>query len=131
MNTPKKFWRLHYDSEESLKTMLSEGKLLSPKHRFIGGRYNPDNFISELIRLGDGIILARFDIDNSVGEAVAIGIVQNEKPATLVAWKPVTFLLHPNPQGGIAMWRKEACFRFDDIPAKRYQLTNIFAKHFP
>lgn len=79
MTGPKNFWRFSYDSEDALKTMLSGGTLHAPR-LLAGGKYDPNNFIETRIKSGDGIVLARFDIDNAVGEAVAIGIVQNQKP---------------------------------------------------
>ena len=55
--------------------------------------YDPKKCIEQTVKIGDGILLARFDIDESAGEVVAIGIVQNEKPATKVLWKPIRFKL--------------------------------------
>jgi hypothetical protein len=125
------YFRFSYDSEEALNSMITEGSLRQPMIRLSGGTYDPKKCIEQTVKIGDGILLARFDIDESAGEVVAIGIVQNEKPATKVLWKPIRFKLFPNPQGGVAQWKKEVCFKFNEQPAKRYKLAEIFAKHFP
>lgn len=60
MTESKNYWRFSYDSEDSLKAMLSEGILQAPRIRLAGGKYDPISFIETRIKSGEGIVLALF-----------------------------------------------------------------------
>lgn len=130
MPQPTRFWRLSYDSDDSVAEMLENRSLVVPTTGPRSEKYDPKACVATRIKVGDGIFLGKLDPDLGVGQIVAIGIIQNAKPATSVAWKPVRRTVHPNPQGGLAAWR-ERCFLFSAGPADKYNLAGEFLHHFP
>lgn len=130
MNGVTRFWRVYYDSERALTGMLTHGTLVAPTSRLIGGRNDCSQIVASKMKLGDGLVLARFDLDRGIARVVAIGILQNQSPGTLVNWRSAQFELAPNPQGGVAQWKKEVCFKFDNKVATRYRLAERFAAVF-
>ena len=131
MTRKTKYFRFNYDSDATLSEMLEGGTILPPKILLPGGKNDPAQYIEKELRIGDAVLLARFDVDECAGVVVAMGFVENEKPATKVRWQKVNFKVHPNPQGGAAQWKKERCFKFDDEPVKRYGLAATYLKYFP
>lgn len=130
MLQPKRFWRFSFDSDNLVIKMLEDGTLVVPTVGPRNAKYDPELCVAAKIKAGDGIFLGKLDLDLGVGCIVAIGIVQNAKPATSIAWKPVRRTVYPNSQGGLAAWRERG-FLFSAGPADRYNLAGEFLHHFP
>lgn len=130
MPQPTRFWRFSYDSDATVTEMLANNSLAVPTTGLRSDKYDPENCIATKIRVGDGVFLGKLDPDLGVGRIVAIGIARNSKPTTVIDWKILKRDVYPDPKGGIAAWR-ERCFLFDDVPAKRYNLSGEFLGKFP
>lgn len=130
MPQPSRFWRFSYDSDASVAEMIATATLLVPTAGIRSEKYNPEKFIAEKIRIGDGVFLGKLDPDLGVGRIVAIGIARSSKPGDSVDWKQFKREVHPTAPGGIAAWR-ERCFLFNAGPADRYNLAGDFLSRFP
>lgn len=130
MSQPTRFWRFSYDSEDSVTRMLDNESLVAPTIGIRSEKYDPEKCIATRVKVGDGVLLGKLDPDLGIGRIVAIGVVQNAKPATSIKWKRLNRDVHPNPRGGLAAWR-ERCFLFDSGPASKYNLIGDFLQHFP
>lgn len=128
-----KFWRFAY--EDALLEQIIQSNVL-PFPDFT--RYphaknnNPEKIRSEL-RAGHFVFLANFDETRLTGKITAIGRVENVSPDSVtVSWWRLARekTVAPNPQGGVAQWKKEGVFRFADGPAKRYGLAAVAQKYF-
>ena len=82
------------------------------------------------MKKGEGVFLGKLDEDTGRAHIEAIGIIQNQRPATSVHWKRISKTVFPNPQGGVSPWR-ERCFLFDGGHAEDYNLAAEFLLHFP
>lgn len=130
MPQPSRFWRFSYDSDDSINRMIASSSLLAPSSGIRSDKYDPETCIAAKIRIGDGVFLAKLDPDLELGRIVAIGIAQDTKPTTRIAWKRYKRDVHPSPQGGLVAWR-ERCFLFNARPADRYNLSGDFLQAFP
>lgn len=115
--TKQKYWCLLADAfPESM--VVSDNPVLTTPIEFVKAR-----------RVGDHIVLARWDAASNVGNVSALGIVIKSGPTAIeIDWRPERFPLVPEP-GGQQHWKK-ASFCFSDPPAKRYQLARHFAEQF-
>jgi len=133
INKTMRFWRFDFDSNEMVDTCIKESTILPPTRTPPAAKNKPNDVIQNKLKAGDGLLLASFDRMRDEGHVMAIGIVKgkyNETPDPIVTWKRIKFTLSPNPGGGVAQWKKEACFKFADSPAKRYRLESRFNKLF-
>lgn len=78
------------------------------------------------VRPSDGIVLAAWDPDGEQGRVHALGIVEAISGQEIaVDWRRVNFTLRPTSQGAI-QWRMRSSFRFVDLVAERYGLSDRF-----
>lgn len=129
MRIPKSYWRFSYDSQSTLEQMLGTNTLVAPRSGVQSTKYVPETVVAVKMRIGDGVFLGRFDPDLFIGNIVAIGVAEDEKPTVRVRWKPIQKQVHPNRQGGTEPWASR-CFKFAGAPAERYGLAQLFAEHF-
>ena len=126
-----KFWRFNFESAAAVETSIASRSIVLPTHLHPEAKNNPTEVVAKKLKIGDGVLLAEFS--DSEGVVHAIGVVRSlssETQTIEVDWARVTARLSVNPQGGFAQWQKEACFKFADDPAKRYNLTGLFTQHF-
>lgn len=128
-----KFWRFEAFSGETVDECIQTKRIKMPIHFYSDPESYSNKVIKEKLRQGDGILLADFDVDKGLGLVHAIGSMigrdeENNEP--IINWKMSKFTLVPNPQGGVAQWKKNSCFKFADDPAKRYGLEKRFIHAF-
>jgi hypothetical protein len=125
------FWRFDIQSKTAVDDSISSRSLVLPTQRHPAGKNDPASMVDKKIKVGDGLLLAQ--LQGAEGVVHAIGVVrelQNNNHGIVVDWVCISHKLQPNPQGGLAQWQKEICFKFADAPAKRYNLGGLFQKHF-
>ena len=130
MPQPNRFWRLSFDSGDLVAKMIADGALILPVSGIRSDKYDPEKCVTSRMKAGDGVFLGKLDPDLGTGRIVAIGILRNDRPATMVSWKSVRRDVFPSSQGGLSAWR-EQCFLFNEKPAERYNLAGEFRQHFP
>lgn len=122
MKTPKRFFRLNYLDAAGLDLMLKTGTVTCPA---------PD--LAMELKVGDGIVLARFNEGSQSGEVRAIGVVTSSPGGhgtIAVDWIRVTDTLYPSSQG-MRFWRQtKPYFRFAASVVTRYRLPEMFQRHF-
>lgn len=126
-----KFWRFNIESAVAVDNSIASRSIVLPTRLHPEAKNNPVEIVARKLRIGDCVLLAEFVAPEGVVRA--IGVVRNlsgETQNVEVDWARVTTRLPVNPQGGFAQWQKEACFKFADDPARRYNLAGLFAQHF-
>jgi hypothetical protein len=117
----KTFWRLNYATEAILENMVSSSSVITPASDFVLG-----------LKVGDAILLARFDENIRAGVVRAIGIFFGVDPATslpVVNWTRISDNLYPTTQGQ-RFWRQaKPYFKFAKDLVARYRLTEMLAKN--
>lgn len=92
------------------------------------------DFINRL-RVGHGLIMADWDDQSRKGITRALGIVLSidaPQGSAFIEWRKNNTEFHPNPQGGVAQWRKpQGWFSFAKNVAERYGISSLFQKAFP
>ena len=127
-----KFWRVTFDQLDTVEQCVASGTVPVPKQISSEALNDPNEILSNRIRVGDGIVLADFDEDG--GRVRAIGLVRSTCTGNVPAqieWVRVSKTLFPNPRGGVAQWKKEACFKFVENSAEGHKLELLFEQHFP
>lgn len=125
------FWRFNIESAAAVESSIASRSIVLPTRLHPEAKNNPSEVVAKKLRIGDGVLLAEFSL--SEGIVHAIGVVRKLSRETQnvdVDWARLTVRLAVNPQGGFAQWQKEACFKFAEDPAKRYNLARLFAHHF-
>jgi len=126
-----KFWRFNVESASAIETSVASRTIVLPSRLHPEAKNNPEEVVARKLRVGDGILLA--ELLGSEGVVHAIGVVRNlanEHQGVVIDWVRLSTRLKPNPQGGLAQWQKEACFKFAEDPARRYNLAGLFSQHF-
>jgi hypothetical protein len=126
-----KFWRFNIESAAAVEISIASRSIVLPTHLHPEAKNNPSVVVAKKLKIGDCVLLAEFSV--SEGIVHAIGVVRNLASETQnieIDWARVTARLSVNPQGGFAQWQKEACFKFADDPARRYNLAGLFTQHF-
>lgn len=122
MANVKRFFRLNYEGDAALESMIRSGTFASS---------DPD--LALAVRVGDGILLARFNESNQAGEIRALGIVikvAGSGTAPQVDWIRVKENLYPSTQG-MQFWRQQKpYFVFAASVVERYRLVDLFKRHF-
>ncbi len=129
MAQPTKYWRINFASIADFDRMLAEGILICPTTGLRSLKYDPEDCIARRMKKGEGIFLGKLDEDTGKAHIQAIGVIQDQKPATTVRWKRISKTVFPNPQGGVPPWR-ERCFLFDGSRAEAYNFAAEFELHF-
>lgn len=128
------FWRFAYD-EAALEQIIRSRTLPFPDFaQYPHAKNNSVAKVREDLRPGHLVFLANFDNTRLTGKIVAVGRVEDILTDSVeVTWKKLApgQTVNPNPQGGVAQWRKEGAFRFAAEPAKRYKLATVAKKLFP
>lgn len=126
-----KFWRFNFESLTAVENSIASRSIVLPTRLHPEAKNNPADAVARKLKIGDGVLLAEFI--SPEGLVRAIGVVRNISSETQnleVDWERVTARLPVNPQGGFAQWQKEACFKFAEDPARRYNLAGLFSQHF-
>lgn len=126
-----KFWRFNIESMAAVEDSIASRSIVLPTRLHPEAKNIPSEVVARKIKIGDGVLLA--DFLNPEGVVHAIGIVRSlpgEFGNIEVDWVRTTTRLPINPQGGFAQWQKEACFKFAEDPASRYNLAGLFRHHF-
>lgn len=122
MANVKRFFRLNYASNAALESMILSKTFTCS---------DPDFVLS--VRVGDGILLARFNESNQVGEVRALGIVTEvtgSGASPKVDWIRVKENLYPSTQG-MQFWRqRKPFFVFAASVVEHYRLPDMFKGHF-
>ena len=128
-----KFWRFAYE-EASLEQIIRSNTLPFPDFaRYPYAKNNSPEKVRTELRAGHFVFLANFDDTRLAGKISAVGRVENvSEDSVTITWRRLARhkTVTPNPQGGLAQWKKEGVFRFADGPAKRYDLAAVVQKHF-
>jgi len=122
-----KFWRFNIESMAAVESSIASRSIMLPTRLHPEAKNIPTEVLERKIKIGDGLLLAEFI--NPEGVVHAIGVVRNLGNLE-IDWARVTTRLPVNPQGGFAQWQKEACFKFAEEPALRYNLAGLFRQHF-
>lgn len=121
-NITQRFFRLNYSNDAVLEAMVESGNVICN-----------DQDLALSIRIGDAILLARFDERNQAGEIRAIGMVRNVPGgncSSLVDWVRVNQTVHPSAQG-MRFWRQaKPFFVFAESVVGRYGLRELCHKYF-
>jgi hypothetical protein len=129
-----KFWRFAY-KEEALTAILASSSLVFPDlSRWPQAKNCSEEAIICDLRVGHFVLLANFNSTAETGTVRGVGKIESiENSTPKVQWKkPVpSWVLNPDPRGGVAQWNKEGVFCFDVNPAKRYKLDALTKKLFP
>jgi hypothetical protein len=126
-----KFWRFNVESSTAIEASMKSRSIVLPSRLHPEAKNNPEEVVTKKLRIGDGILLA--ELLGSEGVVHAIGMVRhlaNEHQIIVIDWMRLSTKLKPNTQGGLAQWQKEACFKFAEDPARRYNLAGLFLQHF-
>ncbi len=122
MANVKRFFRLNYAADATLESMIQSGTFVCSA---------PELVLT--IRVGDGILLARFNESNQAGEVRALGIVTavaDSGASPRVDWIRVKENLYPSTQG-MQFWRQpKPYFVFAASVVERYRLPEMFKRHF-
>jgi hypothetical protein len=130
MSQPTRYWRLNYSAPADLERMLAGGTILVPSGGLSSAKYDAGDCVSRRMKKGDGIFLGKLDLDTGRALIEAVGIIEDQNPATRVRWKRVSKTVFPNPQGGFPPWQDQ-CFLFNGQRAEVYNLATEFQVHFP
>jgi hypothetical protein len=115
------FWRLPANSSSDIEKMLEEGSLIAPEELF------------SKLRAKHGILIAKWDETELVGNVVAFGVVRSAnipERSAVISWRTSDITLKPN-LGGRQFWRTKPFFKFAKDVSIRYMLDDLFAEHFP
>ena len=117
-----KYWRLNYASDSVLEAMISNSSIVCV-----------DSDFALSLRVGDGVLLARFDEASRGGQVRALGRVTEISRASgkpVVQWKRVSEVLYPSIQGQKFWQQVKPYFAFATSVVKHYRLNELFEKHF-
>ncbi|SFR74914.1 Meiotically up-regulated gene 113 [Mitsuaria sp. PDC51] len=119
MLTPKKYWRLPVDIDDE---SVPRSAFTLPST--ISGQSRPP-------AVGDGVVLAAYDIENSSGLFRWVGVVTGigVGPERMVDWRPASEEIYVDTVPGRGYWRKGA-FGFADSKVAGYGLHEVWAHHF-
>ena len=117
--TPKKYWRV----ARSLSDMLaSQNKELSWPVCIHSQSSPPET--------GDGVILADYDHESSIGLIRFLGIVANSGAKASIDWVPTDLQIWVDSPSGRGFWKNKEGFAFAKTKVAGYGLHEIFSRHF-
>lgn len=126
-----KYWRFNIESAVTVENSIASRSIVLPTRLHPEAKNNPAEVVAKKLKVGDCVLLAEFMAPEGVVRA--IGVVRkipSETQNVEVDWVSITARLPVNPQGGFAQWQKEACFKFANDPARRYNLEGLVTQYF-
>lgn len=121
MKTPSRYWRIARSLSDLQEMPTSEISL-------------PDMLVDrkDTPRVGDGVLLADYDIDAQTGMVRYIGIINTVRlPVIEAEWQATEREIWVDTPAGRGFWKNQPGFKFADTKVAGYGLHDLFAEIYP